>query len=85
MQQLGASGTDKVGGIVEAEAVKSAYGLLEATGAAGMTEAAELLSAAIKRCAVAPPQLGEAPAKPNFPQPERILDPETGRPIGLWR
>ncbi|GLH95605.1 hypothetical protein Pa4123_08770 [Phytohabitans aurantiacus] len=79
------NGTGRVGGIVEAEASRVARALLAAAEAAGMTGAAELLHSALGRCAAIPQQSSQPSAQPEFPQPVRVLDPDTGRPIGLWR
>lgn len=79
------NGLGKVGGVVEAEASKAARTLLAAAEMAGMPKAAELLRSALGRCAVIPQQSSQPPSATEFPQPVRVLDPETGRPIGLWR
>ena len=81
-QALAANASGKVGGIVEAEVSKVARTLLAAAEAAGMPVAADLLRSALGRCAVIPQQPSSGP---EFPQPVRVLDPDTGRPIGLWR
>jgi hypothetical protein len=85
MQELTADGPGKSGGVVEAETTKAARTLLAAAEAAGMTAAAELLRSALGRCAVIPQQSSKPSSEPEFPQPVRVLDPDTGRPIGLWR
>ncbi|GIJ80388.1 hypothetical protein Xph01_48200 [Micromonospora phaseoli] len=85
MQDQLAGGPGKSGGVVEAEATKAARTLLAAAEAAGMTAAAELLRSALGRCAVIPQQSSQPTSEPEFPQPVRVLDPDTGRPIGLWR
>jgi hypothetical protein len=84
-QDLVSNGSSKVGGIVEAEASKVARTLLAAAEVAGMTAAAELLRSALGRCAVIPAQSSKPSSGLEFPQPVRVLDPDTGRPIGLWR
>lgn len=85
MQDLAAGSPGRAGGAVEAEATKAARTLLAAAEASGMTAAAELLRSALGRCTVVPQQPSRPSMKPEFPQPLRVLDPDTGRPIGLWR
>jgi hypothetical protein len=79
------NGSGRIGGIIEAEASRAARTLLAAAEAAGMIAAAELLRSALGRCAAIPQQPSKPSAHPKFPQPVRVVDPETGRPIGLWR
>ena len=85
MQGFATNGPGKAGGVVEAEAAKAARALLAAAEVAGMAATAELLRSALGRCTVIPHQSSPPSTTPEFPQPVRVLDPDTGRPIGLWR
>jgi hypothetical protein len=73
------------GGLLETEAMASAHRLLAAAETDGMTRAAELLRAARDRCSSSPQIRTGLAESPSFPEHERILNPETGRPIGMWR
>ena len=84
-QDFAANGAGKAGGVVEAVASKVARTLLAAAEAAGMPEAAELLRSALGRCAVIQQRSLQLSSGAELPQPVRVIDPETGRPIGLWR
>jgi hypothetical protein len=80
-----ASSHNGFGGVVEAETTRAVIRLIAAAEAAGMPQAAELLRAALGRCKPIPQQRLQEPKAPVFPEPERIIDPKTGKPIGLWR
>jgi hypothetical protein len=73
------------GGRLETEATTSARRLLTAAETGGMTRAADLLRAALERCGRIPKRRAGAAEAPSFPEHERIVNPETGRPIGMWR
>ncbi|MGC4851897.1 hypothetical protein ACLQ24_00530 [Micromonospora sp. DT4] len=84
-REFGTASRDRFGGIVESETAKAAQRLIVAAEDVGMEEAAKALRAALSRCRSIPQQRLHGSDRPSFPQPERILNPETGRPIGLWR
>lgn len=73
------------GGLLEAEATTSARRLLSAAETAGMVKAAELLRTALDRCESISQSHAKATESISFPEHERILNPKTGRPIGMWR
>ncbi|MEO3861876.1 hypothetical protein [Acrocarpospora sp. B8E8] len=73
------------GGLLETEATTSARRLLSAAETEGMARAAELLRAALDRCGSIPQFRAGVAESPSFPEHERILNPKTGRPIGMWR
>lgn len=73
------------GGLLETEAMTSAHRLLDAAETDGMTRVAKLLRAALDRCGSGPQFRAGAAELASFPEHERILNPETGRPIGMWR
>jgi hypothetical protein len=77
--------TSGLGGLLETEAMTSAQCLLAAAETDGMTKAAELLRAAIDRCGGSHQLRAGVAESLSFPEPERILNPHTGRPIGMWR
>jgi hypothetical protein len=74
-----------LGGLLETEATTSARRLLEAAQADGLIRVAELLRSALERCMNIPQQRTGAPAAASLPKAERVVDPRTGRPIGMWR
>jgi hypothetical protein len=84
-RELGAASRDKFGGIVESETAKAAQRLVAVAESVGMEKAAGLLRTALNRCRSIPQQRHHDSGRPSFPPPERILNPETGRPFGLWR
>jgi hypothetical protein len=73
------------GGLLETEATMSARRLLAAAEADDLVKAAELLRSALQRCGSIPLQRTVGIEPSLFPEHVRIADPETGRPIGMWR
>lgn len=73
------------GGLLEIEATTSARRLLEAAHADGLVQVAELLRSALERCMNIPQQRTGASTAASFPKGQRVVDPRTGRPIGMWR
>jgi hypothetical protein len=86
-----ASGSDMLsdagglGGLLETEAMTSAHRLLVAAKNDDMTRVVELLRAALDRCGSSPRLRAGVAESPSFPEHERIPNPGTGRPIGMWR
>ncbi|GLY71343.1 hypothetical protein [Amycolatopsis taiwanensis] len=77
--------TGGIGGTVETEATASARRLLSVAESNGMEKTASLLRAALEQCDCISTQRDSGGEALSFPEPERIVNPETGRPIGMWR
>jgi hypothetical protein len=78
-------GQGGIGGLLETEAGASARRLIARAVAEGLSRTAEALRSALQDCRTVR-RPGQASGRQvPLPEPARVIDPQTGRPIGLWR